>query len=99
MLFGTEADGKVLAWSRSTGERVWVSERLKYRGLSAPLALGRSIVIGDESGLLHFLSREDGSALTRVSTDGTAVAVAPVVAGDTLIVATRGGSVMAFRPE
>ena len=99
LLFGTEADGKVLAWSRSTGERVWVSERLKYRGLSAPLALGRSIVIGDESGLLHFLSREDGSALTRVSTDGTAVAVAPVVAGDTLIVATRGGSVMAFRPE
>lgn len=99
LLFGTEADGKVLAWSRTSGERAWVSERLKYRGLSAPLALGRSIVIGDESGLLHFLSREDGSALTRVTTDGTAVAVAPVVAGDTLIVATRGGSVMAFRPE
>lgn len=99
LLFGTEADGRVLAWTRASGERAWVSERLKYRSLSAPLALGRSLVIGDESGLLHFLSREDGSPLTRVATDGTAWAAAPVVAGDTLIVATRGGSVMAFRPE
>ncbi|MDP2366938.1 outer membrane protein assembly factor BamB [Rhodoferax sp.] len=99
LLFGTEADGKVVAWTRASGERAWVSERLKYRGLSAPLALGRSVVIGDESGLLHFLSREDGSPLTRVGTDGSAVAAAPVVAGDTLIVATRGGSVMAFKPE
>ena len=99
LLFGTEADGKVVAWARASGERTWVSERLKHRGLSAPLALGRSVVIGDESGLLHFLSRDDGSPLTRVSTDGTAVAAAPVVAGDTLIVVTRGGTVMAFRPE
>jgi len=98
-VFGTEADGKVIAWARGTGERAWVSERLKYRGLSAPLALGRSVVVGDESGLVHFLSREDGSPLTRLQTDGTPVAAAPVVAGNTLIVATRGGSVMAFRPE
>jgi outer membrane protein assembly factor BamB len=98
-VFGTEADGKVIAWARGTGERAWVSERLKYRGLSAPLALGRSVVVGDESGLVHFLSREDGSPLTRLQTDGTPVAAEPVVAGNTLIVATRGGSVMAFRPE
>ena len=99
LLFGTEADGKVLAWSRSTGERTWTSERLKYRGLSAPVVLGRSVVVGDEAGLLHFLSREDGSPLTRVSTDGSAVATTPVLAGDTLIVVTQGGSVLAFKPE
>jgi len=99
LVFGTEADGKVIAWARGTGERAWVSERLKYRGLSAPLALGRSVVVGDEAGLVHFLSREDGSPLTRLQTDGTPVAAVPVVAGNTLIVATRGGSVMAFRPE
>jgi hypothetical protein len=88
-----------MAWRRNDGENAWTSERLKYRGLTAPLAIGRSVAVGDSTGLVHLLSREDGSPLNRVSTDGTAVAAAPVLAGDTLIVVTRGGGVFGFRPE
>jgi outer membrane assembly lipoprotein YfgL len=98
-IFGTESDGKVVAWRRSDGERAWVSDRLQYRGLSAPLSVGRSVVIGDNTGLLHLLSREDGSPLSRVPTDGTAIVGAPVLAGDTLVVVTRGGAVFGFQPE
>ena len=98
-VFGTEGDGKVVAWNRESGERAWESERLRFRGLTAPLAVGRSVAIGDSTGLLHFVSREDGSALNRVSTDGAAIVAAPVLAGDTLIVVTRGGSIFGFRPE
>lgn len=98
-VFGTESDGKVVAWRRSDGERAWVSDRLQYRGLSAPLSVGRSVVIGDNTGLLHLLSREDGSPLSRVTTDGTAIVGAPVLAGDTLVVVTRGGGVFGFQPE
>jgi outer membrane protein assembly factor BamB len=98
-VFGTESDGKVIAWRRSDGERAWVSDRLQYRGLSAPLSVGRSVVIGDNTGLLHLLSREDGSPLSRVTTDGTPIVGAPVLAGDTLVVVTRGGGVFGFQPE
>jgi outer membrane protein assembly factor BamB len=48
---------------------------------------------------VHFLSREDGKLLNRVATDGSAIAAAPVVAGNTLVVVTRNGSIHGFVPE
>jgi len=98
-IFGAEADGTVVAWRRADGERAWAQEVLRYRHLGAPLAAGRSVVVGDGTGLVHFLSREDGSPMARVSTDGTAIVAAPVLAGNTLVVVTRGGGVFGFRPE
>lgn len=99
LLFGTEADGTVIGLKRTDGERVWSSERLRYRGLSAPLVAGRSVVIGDASGFIHLLSREDGSLLNRLTTDGSAIAAAPVLAGNTLIAVTRNGGIYGFQPE
>lgn len=98
-VFGAESDGKLVAWKRADGERAWVSERLQYRKLTAPLVVGRSIAVGDDSGLVHLLSREDGSALTRVTTDGSAIVAAPVLADGTLVVVTRNGGIFGFKPE
>jgi len=99
LVFGTESDGKVVAWKRDTGERAWVSEGLLHRGLSAPLALGRSVVVGDATGYVHMLSREDGKLLNRLATDGSAIAAAPVAAGNTLIVVTHSGGIYGFVPQ
>ena len=99
LVFGTEADGSVLAWRRSDGERAWSNDRLRFRGLTAPLVVGRSIAVGDFAGFVHLLSREDGSLLNRLATDGSAVAAAPVLAGDTLVVVTRSGGVFGFQPQ
>jgi outer membrane assembly lipoprotein YfgL len=98
-VFGTESDGKVVAWRRNDGERAWTSDRLQYRSLTAPLAVGRSVAIGDNTGLVHLLSREDGSPLTRLSTDGSPIAASPVLAGDTLVVVTHNGGIYGFQPE
>ena len=98
-VIGTESDGRVVAWRRDNGERAWVHDKLLYRGLSTPLVVGSSVAIGDDTGLLHVLSRDDGSLRTRVSTDGSPVAAAPVVAGTTLVVVTRSGGVHAFVPQ
>lgn len=99
LLFGTEVDGTVIAWKRADGERVWSSDRLRYRGLSAPLVAGRSVVIGDATGFVHLLSREDGSLLNRLTTDGSAIVAALVLAGNTLIAVTRNGGIYGFQPE
>ncbi len=99
LLFGTEADGTVLAWRRADGERAWSTDRLHYRGLTAPLVAGRSVAIGDSTGFVHLLSREDGSLLNRLPTDGSAIAAAPVLAGSTLVAVTHNGGVYGFQPE
>ena len=99
LLFGTESDGVVTAWRRTDGERVWTTEVLRYRNLTAPLVVGRSIAIGDFSGTVHLLSRENGAALNRLTTDGSAIAAAPALAGNTLVAVTRNGGVYGFLPE
>ena len=48
---------------------------------------------------MHLLSREDGTLLTRLSTDGSAIAAAPAAAGNTLVVVTREGGVYGFVPQ
>jgi outer membrane assembly lipoprotein YfgL len=99
LIYGVEEDGVLMAWRTGDGGSAWSSDRLRYRHLSAPLVLGRSLVVGDESGLVHFVSRSDGSLLTRRPTDGSAVLVTPVAAGQTLVVVTRNGMVLGFQPE
>ena len=99
MVFGTESDGRVVAWQRASGERSWEIERLKYRELTSPLAVGRVVAIGDSKGLVHLLSREDGSEMNRLSTDGSPIVGAPVLAGQTLVVQTRNGGVYGWRPQ
>jgi outer membrane assembly lipoprotein YfgL len=99
LVIGAEADGKLVAWNRVDGERAWSSELLMHRDLSAPLLVGKSVVVGDGTGLLHVLSRENASPLNRLATDGSAISVSPVLAGKTIVVVTRNGGVHGFVPE
>lgn len=99
LMFSTEADGRVFAWQRPSGERAWEMDRLKHRTLSAPLAVGRVVVVGDHLGQVHLLSREDGTEMTRLSADGSAISAAPILAGDAIVVQTRNGGVHAWRPQ
>jgi outer membrane assembly lipoprotein YfgL len=99
LVVGAEADGKVVAWKRENGDRAWTSELLLHRGLSAPLMLGRSVIVGDASGFVHLLSREDGKLLNRLATDGSAIAAPPVTAANTMVVITRNGGIFGFVPE
>ena len=99
LLFGTESDGVVKAWRRTDGEQAWTVDVLRYRNLTAPLVVGRSIAVGDYAGIIHLLSRENGSLLNRLTTDGSAIAASPALAGNTLIAVTRNGGVYGFVPE
>ncbi len=99
LVYGVESDARLLAWRRADGEQVWVSDRLRYRELTAPLVIGRSIAVGDEAGLVHLISRTDGSTLARLATDGSAITSSPVLAAGTMVVVTRNGGVFGFKPE
>lgn len=98
-VYGTEGDGRLSAWSRKDGEKLWTLERYRFRTLSTPLVTGRSLIFGDDSGNLHVLAKTDGAPLNRLATDESGLAVAPVLSGKTLMVVSRRGNVYAFRPE
>jgi outer membrane protein assembly factor BamB len=98
-VYTVDSTDKLTTYRRSNGEVAWDTERLRFRGLSAPVAVGRSVVYGDAEGYLHMLSRDDGTPLGRLTTDGSALTGAPAVVGNLLVVATRNGGVYAFRPE
>lgn len=99
LIFGSESDGSVIALKIGDGDKAWTSDRLRYRSLSAPVVAGRSVVLGDSLGFVHLLSRDDGSLLNRLTTDGSAISVNPVMAGTTMVVVTRNGGIFGYQPE
>lgn len=91
------SNGVVQAWSRTTGERLWETDRLKYRNLSAPLVTPRGVLVADNGGWLYLLSLADGALLNRVKLDSDELAAAPVWAGGRYVVVSREGRVMGLQ--
>jgi outer membrane assembly lipoprotein YfgL len=97
-LIGTESNGMVQAWSRTTGDRLWDSDRLKYRELTGPLFTSKGIVIGDSGGWLYLLSSTDGSLINRVQTSSDGFASTPAALADGgFVVLTRDGLLQAYQ--
>jgi outer membrane assembly lipoprotein YfgL len=97
-VYGTESDGRLLAWQRSNGDVAWTQDRLKYRNLTAPLALGPVLVVGDAQGLLHWLSASDGTEQARTSLpNGATPVAAPLVEAGRVLVQTGQGHVHAWQ--
>ena len=97
LLVGVESNGLVLAWQRDNGDRVWETDRLKYRRLSAPAVTQRAIWVADEDGAVYLLDKSNGQLLNRVFMDGGALAAPPLVRQDTVLMVSRGGTVRAWR--
>ncbi len=98
-LVGTDSNGTVQAYALADGAPQWNNRELLWRSVSAPLLVGRTVVVGDYQGAISFLSAKDGSIVGRVSTDGSAIQVPPVVVGKTLVVVTAKGGVYAYVPD
>ncbi|MDX9873663.1 MAG: outer membrane protein assembly factor BamB [Spongiibacteraceae bacterium] len=93
------AEGSVLAFRQGSGSQRWEQSALARRQLSGAAALGNVVAVGDMEGYLHLLSQSDGRIVGRRKVDGDGIRVAPVVAGDLLIVFGNGGKLVAYRVE
>ncbi|MFB9126288.1 outer membrane protein assembly factor BamB [Paraburkholderia dipogonis] len=89
----------VSAFDTNSGALLWKNDKLKNRDLSVPFILGHAAVLGDYQGYVHFLSRDDGTLVARVKTDGSPITAAPVLAGETLVVLTHDGDLYGYRPR
>lgn len=99
-IFTADDRGAVTAFTRESGSGAWRNNKLANRGLATPVSFGRAVAVGDGQGYVHFLSREDGSFLARIATDGSPILPSsPVVAGTTAIFQTQAGSIVALASE
>ena len=95
--FVSDDKGAVHALDRIGGTSVWKQDKLRLRNLSAPLALGREIVVADIQGYVHFLARDSGAFVGRVATDGSPVSTNPVMLPNGgFLIQTRNGGLYAF---
>jgi outer membrane protein assembly factor BamB len=93
----TDDKNAVVALDKANGGSLWKQDKLSGRGVSAPLAFGRFVVVGDFQGYVHFLSREDGAFAARIATDGSAIGAPPVALdNESVLVQTRNGGVFAI---
>src|SRR5574343_629142 len=98
-LFVADDKGVVYALDRSSGSSLWKQDKLKNRRLSAPVVRRGLVAVADAEGIVHFLSREDGSFAARLKTDGTPVRAPLQLLGSSVLVQTSGGSVSAIEAQ
>jgi outer membrane protein assembly factor BamB len=87
----------VLAWSRTTGEKLFETDALKYRKLSPPLVLPEGIVISDSTGMVYVLSLKDGHVLNKLDSQTQASLGLSVPLEGGFLYASRAGNIKAFK--
>ena len=98
-LYVTDDKSSVHALDMASGASIWKQDKLFHRRLSAPLPRRGLIAVADVQGVMHFLSREDGSFAGRLSTDGSPVVAPPQVFGTGLLIQTSNGGIYAIEAE
>ena len=95
-IYAADEKSAIVAFDRSNGASLWKQDKLYGRNVTAPALAGRFLAVGDLQGYVHFLSREDGSFVARVATDGTPIIAQPVSFEDHVVVQTLKGGVYAI---
>lgn len=96
-VYVTDADGEVWAYDRLGGASLWHQPALRARSVTAPVAHGDAVAVGDYDGYLHWLSKDTGEFVARARPDSRGVQTAPVVFGRMLFVQGGGGTLTAYR--
>lgn len=98
-LYVSDDKGAVHALDMASGASLWKQDKLFLRRLTAPVPHRGLVAVADVQGIVHFLSRDDGSFAARLPTDGSAV-VAPLQAlGSSLLMQTSNGGVYAIEAQ
>jgi len=90
-IYLSDSSGSVIALDKTNGSMEWKNGDLLFRRVTAPIAFGKFVVVGDFEGYLHGLNVDDGSFAARIKLDGGAIVATPIEMDDGLLVRTLGG--------
>jgi outer membrane protein assembly factor BamB len=96
-LYVTQSDGTVVAMRQRDGSELWRNDKIKRRGLSAPIVTSTAIAVADFQGYIHWLDKSTGVLVARERIAKQRVSNPPAGANDTIVVLTDGGTLAAYR--
>lgn len=76
-LFIVDSDGALWCLDRDSGATVWRQDRLAGRVTTAPVIMGKHIVVGAAEGSVYWLDREDGHLAADVPLADTSLRLSP----------------------
>ena len=89
----TGDNGHVFCVRRSDNVEVWENPQLSYRNVTAPAIYGNYAVVGDLEGYLYFMNLNNGVIESKIQLSSSPIYVAPLVAGNCLVVYSSSGAV------
>lgn len=95
-VYVSDEKSAVVAFEKNAGASLWKQDKLYGRFISAPVVAANYLAVADYQGYVHFLSREDGSFVARIATDGSAIIAQPLAFSEGVVVQTRKGGVFAI---
>lgn len=94
-VYVSDAKSHLWAFNADTGALEWCQSQLEARNITGPVIMGDYLVVGDEQGYLHWLSKRDGHFIARVRM-GSGILATPVVDNGILYVVSRDGQLAAY---
>lgn len=98
-LFATDDKGAVHALDRNSGASLWKQDKLLNRRVTSPLVKRGAVVVSDAQGVVHFLGRDDGAFVARLTLDGTPVVTPPQSVDTMILIQTSGGTITAIEVQ
>lgn len=95
-VYVSDAKGDIWAFDNDSGAVVWRQTQLQARNTSGPAVMGNYLVVGDQEGYVHWLSKQDGHFVARVRASRSGVLAAPVVDNNIAYVFTSDGQLSAY---
>jgi outer membrane protein assembly factor BamB len=97
-IYVAQSDGSVVALRQRDGAEMWRNDKLKRRGLSAPVVTSTAIALADFQGYLHWLDKNTGELVARERVaKKQRISSPPAGEGDVVVVLTDGGTLAAYR--
>jgi len=96
-VYVTDDESVVWCLERNSGAALWRQVALRNRGLTAPVAYGGGVVVGDQEGYLHTLNQEDGKIAGRYYLKGSPIFTAPITHGALLYAIGSSGFLSVLR--
>lgn len=87
----SDSSDTVWAFDRDDGSVRWKQNALANRQITAPVAIGSYVVVGDAEGYLHWLAKANGNFVARDKIGSGGILDAPIASGNSIYVFTRGG--------
>lgn len=96
-LYVTDASSDVYQLEQRSGSSLWKQKDLHQRQLTAAVAYGDYVVVGDFEGYVHWLSASDGRQMGRLQVDSDGISVTPVVQDNIVYVYSKDGTLAALK--